>query len=106
MNPRPVGRILATLLLGTVFGLYIHADNKKWSQLGRQAYIDHQLEDFDSNKATPQSKPVLMLGAMIVAAILFGAYELIALAFAAIFKSLFPASATQQTPPPPSYPFA
>ena len=103
MNPRLVGRILATLLLGALFGLYMHSDQTKWNQLGRQAYLDHETEDFDSNMANHQSKPVQIIGATIAAGVLLGAYELVALAFFRSFQEPVPRHRKPPTHPAASF---
>jgi hypothetical protein len=94
------------LLIGVLFGLYVHGDNKKWSQLGRQAYIDHELEDFDSNKAEPHPAVFMIIGSIFVTSAFFGVYELIVFLISAIFKKLLPSASSQPLAQTPThYPF-
>ena len=95
------------LLIGAVFALYTHSENKKWGQLGRQAYIDNELADFDSNMVKPQLGLAMIIGGCVVAVIVFGLYELIAFLFFEVFKRVLPFGRNQQqTPSLPSHPFA
>jgi hypothetical protein len=107
MNHRLASRVITILLLGFLFGLYIHGDNKKWSQLGRQAYIDHELEDFDSTKAEPHPAIFMIIGSIVVTSAFFGLYELLVFLLSAIFKRVLPRDRNQQrTPTPASVPFS
>jgi hypothetical protein len=107
VNYRLASRIITVLLIGVLFGLYVHGDNKKWSQLGRQAYMDHELADFESIKAEPQPAVFMIIGSIIVTAAFFGVYELIVFVLSAIFRKLLPPP-NHQPPPAPApshYPF-
>ena len=107
MNHRLASRLIVMLLIGILFGLCVHSDQKKWSQLGRQAYIDHELADFDSSKAQPQPAVIMVIGSVIVTALFFGIYELIVWVFSAVFKKLLsPAQSPQSPPAPVHHPFS
>jgi hypothetical protein len=48
-----VSNIMAAMLLGGLFGWYIHHDLLTWGLRGREAFITYQLLRFDMNMATP-----------------------------------------------------
>ena len=106
MNHCLASRIAAMLLIGVVFAVYTHGENKKWGLLGRQAYIDNELADFDSNMVKPELGSGMIIAGCVVAAAVFGLYELVAFVFSELFKRMLPSDTNQQhTPTPPSHPF-
>jgi hypothetical protein len=72
-----MGRVLAVLFLGLVRGAYIHFDEMRWLKRGRDAFLGYQGHRFDSFAANPSAATMLMVG-IIMAAVVFGAYELVA----------------------------
>ena len=75
------GRVLATVFLGVMFGVYRHVDEIRWMQRGRDAYMAVQSQRFE--RITQYHSFVSMLVAgVIVATIAVGLYELIAAGFA------------------------
>ena len=103
MNHRLASRLSAILLIGIFVGILIRRDNEKWRQLGREAYIDHQLADFNSNKTEPQPAALMIFASIILSALVFGLYELLVFLFSAIFKKLLPPPTIAQPPPAPTY---
>jgi len=103
MRHQLVAKAITITIFAVAFGLYVHRDNVKWSQLGREAFIDYQLKDFDSDKAEPTPAATMIIACLLLSFAFFGFYELISFLFAAALKRLFP------PPPPipsvPTYPF-
>src|SRR5262244_968034 len=99
MNYHLAARVAAVLLIGLLFGFYLHNDQQKWNRLGRQAYVDQQLATFDSRLAARDSKPMLIFGSLLLSLLTFGLYELLVLALSAILKRFLPRSATGQQGP-------
>src|SRR6266481_3175921 len=106
MNPRLASTLIAIVLIGIVIGVLIHRDNEKWRRLGREAYIDHQLADFNSGMAEPQSATLMVFVSILLTATIFGAYELLVFVLFALISKTFPAAAAHQPPPAPSHPFS
>ena len=103
MNHRLASRLLTILLIGILFGVLINRDNEKWRRLGREAYIDHQLAEFNSNKAEPPSPAIMIIASVILSAFLFGLYELLVFLLSAAVRKLFPEPAGPQPPSPSTY---
>jgi len=72
-----MGRVLSGLLLGIVFGVYRHVDEMHWLNVGRDAFMAVQSRRFERYTEYHAAGTMLIAG-ILVAAILFGAYELIA----------------------------
>ena len=105
MNHRLASRLLTMLLAGILIGVLVHRDNEHSRQLGRQAYIDRQAADFDSNKTEPQSAVLMIFVGILLTSAFFGLYELIVFLFAAGFKKLLPPPASQPPSAPTYHPF-
>jgi len=86
-----LARVLAILLLGVVFASYIQHDQQKWRRLGRDAYVAHEMERYDRLTKPGIPAAATAIGAVIVAALVFGLYELVVLGLTAILKSAAPA---------------
>ena len=54
MKQNLVPKVLAAMLLGILFGWYIHHDYVTWSLRGRDAFIAHQMRRFDMYFASPR----------------------------------------------------
>ena len=79
MTQSKTGRVLATLFLGVLFGLYRHYVQMRDLGLGREGFIAQQGHYFD--KITQlHSAGLTVVAGIIVAAIAVGLYELIAVA--------------------------
>jgi hypothetical protein len=87
MNPQLTNRAIAAAILGVMFGWYIHHDYTRWSQLGREAFIAHDVHRFDQYMAVPRPIGLTMFGAVVVAIGLFGLYELIAFVLSKILRT-------------------
>jgi hypothetical protein len=48
-----IGKITAAVLLGSLFGWYIHHDETTWSLRGREAFNAYQMHRFDLYIASP-----------------------------------------------------
>jgi hypothetical protein len=77
MKQYKTGRVLATLFLGVMFGIYKHFDQMRWLGRGRDAFLAHQRQLFDKFSQYHSSTGTLIAG-VILAAVAIGLYELIA----------------------------
>jgi hypothetical protein len=80
MKRTGTGRVLSTLFIGIMFGIYRHVDQLKWLQRGRDAYLAGQSQRFD-RFAHYHSGPTMMMAGIILAAVAVGLYEVIAAGF-------------------------
>lgn len=88
MKQSKTGRVLATLFLGVMFGIYRHFDQMRWLGRGRDAFVTEQNHYFD--KITQyHSGASMMVAGIILAGVAVGLYELIA---AGITKVLPPST--------------
>src|SRR5262249_13300134 len=88
MKPIHLARVLSGILIGMLFGYYIHYDYLRWSQRGREAYLAHQNLHFEKYIATPHPPVTLMIGTVIMMGAFFGMYELLAAIFTRILRAL------------------
>jgi hypothetical protein len=70
------GRVLATLFLGVMFGIYTHFKQTRMLQQGRDAYLAVQNQHFD-RVSQIHSAPAMLIAGIILAGATFGLYELI-----------------------------
>jgi hypothetical protein len=54
MKQNLMPKVVAAILLGSLFGWYIHHDYATWSLRGRDAFIAHQTRRFDMYMASPR----------------------------------------------------
>lgn len=87
MNRNLFARALAILVMGLLFGAYVNHDSKKWRQLGRDAFIAHEMERFDRFIAQPDAAGVAVFGAIILVPFIFGLYELLVFILMAAMRS-------------------
>ena len=83
MNNPLNSKIAAAAILGWLFTLYVHHDYAKWHLAGRQAFLSFQANRYDTKMFGPHAPGFLVF--IILSLIIFGMYELIALA---VFKIL------------------
>ena len=88
MKQYKTGRVFAAIFLGLMYGLYTHYDHVKWLGRGREAFLANQSHRFDKF-VQYHSVGFMVIACVILAAIVFGLYELIA---AAITKALPPST--------------
>jgi hypothetical protein len=88
MKQYKTGRVLATLFLGMIFGIYRHFDQMKWLGRGRDAYLVEHSHRFDKILQYHSAATMLIAGIILVA-VAVGLYELIA---AAITRALPPST--------------
>jgi hypothetical protein len=91
MKRTGTGRVLATLFIGIMFGIYRHVDEVKWLQRGRDAYMAVQSRRFERITQYHATGTMLIAG-VIIAAIAVGLYEVIA----AGFTRLLPPSTVEE----------
>jgi hypothetical protein len=80
MKTSAAGRVLATLFIGVIAGVYLHFRQLRWLGRGREAFLAAQGRWFD-NVANYHSSATMLVAGVILAAIAFGVYELIAAGF-------------------------
>jgi len=88
MKQYKTGRVFAAIFMGLMFGLYRHFDQAKWLERGRDAFLLEQSHRFDKI-IQYHSVGFMMIACVILAAMVFGLYELLA---AAITKMLPPST--------------
>jgi len=103
MNRHQTSRLLATLLLGVLFGWFLHHDSMKWNHLGRAAFLADQSHHFDTADTNPPPLAAMMVVSAILTGVLFGVYELLALLIGATLKPFFPENKPNN---PASIPFS
>lgn len=80
MRESKASRVIAAIFLGVLFGLYKHFQQTRWVAQGRDAYLADQSKLFDKIVQNHSSVTMLIAG-VILAAVVFGLYEVIAAAF-------------------------
>jgi len=78
MKPRSTGRLFAAVLMGLLYGLYIHRDIDTWSHRGREAFLAYQGHRFDRDMLVPRHSIAGVVGAVIFVCLFILIYELIA----------------------------
>ena len=73
-----ISKIMAAMLLGILFGWYIHHDLMTWAPRGREAFITYQMRRFDMNMATPRPVFYSVIVTALLAVGFCALYELIA----------------------------
>ena len=86
MNRQFTSRVLAAALLAILCGMFTHRDYVKWSQRGRQEFIDYQSRRFDRYMNPPRPVPVTIIGWLAAAAVTLGFYESMALLFSTLLQ--------------------
>jgi len=74
-----IHRVTAAFVMGVLFGLYNHNMRLTWSRRGKDAFISHEMQNFDRYFAHPHLAFTIASG-VFAAAFLFAFYELITLA--------------------------
>jgi hypothetical protein len=93
MNRELVSRVVAAVVCGILFGLYMHHDYVRWGHLGRGAFVEHELTRFDRYMAAPRPVLVTVIGPAILAILVFGLYEAIARTISATLNAIETTSA-------------
>jgi hypothetical protein len=70
-------RVLATIFLGVLGGVYLHVREGRWLAAGRDAYIAMQSEHFQRITAY-HSMLTMLLAGLLLAGVAVGIYELLA----------------------------
>ncbi len=83
MRRTGTGKVLSTLLLGMLFGIYRHVDQVKWVQRGRDAYLAVQSQHFQQISQY-HSGATMMIAGVILAVVAVALYEGIAAGFARV----------------------
>ena len=83
MKTSGTGRVLAVLFIGIIGGIYLHFLRSRWIAEGRVEFLADQGKRFDSI-VTHNSTPIMLVVGVILAALGYGVYELIAAGFTRI----------------------
>jgi len=92
-------KLVSALLIGFLYGLYLHHTYVKWHRLGRAAFLEHEGQRFDRYMAIVSPTITSVFGAVIVLLVVVSIYELIALGlqkFIGTTASGVPSSTTGQ----------
>ena len=81
-------RIASTVVIGVLFGWYIHHDYLRWHARGKEAFLAFSADTFKRNMDYPKPLAATVAATLIIAALVFGVYELLA----ALFSKLSPAT--------------
>lgn len=80
MKASGTGRVLATIFIGIIGGIYLHFRQMRWLANGRDAYLAAQSHWFD-NVTNYHSSVTMMVAGIILAVLAFGVYEIVAAGF-------------------------
>jgi hypothetical protein len=80
MKTSGTGRVLGTLFLGVMFGIFRHYQQMRQLGQGREAYLAQQSQYFDRITQT-HGLGFMLIAGLILAAVAVGLYELIAAGF-------------------------
>ena len=88
MRQSLVGKAIAAITSGALFGLYVHNDYATWGARGREAFLAHQAHRFDQYMAVPRPTMLTVFGSTIVIVGALALYEGLASLFSRIANSL------------------
>jgi hypothetical protein len=71
------GKVLATIFLGVLGGVYLHVREGRWLEAGRDAYMAMQSEHYQRITAY-HSMPSMLAAGLVLAGVAVGIYELLA----------------------------
>ena len=77
MKPSLMPKAVAAIVLGSLFGWYIHHDYVTWNLRGRDAFIAHQMHRFDIYMASPRPIVIILVGTSLLALGVCVLYELL-----------------------------
>jgi len=79
LKPHWSHRIISAVILGALFGAYIHHDSVSWSQRGRDAFLASQAYRFDHYMAAPRALIVSMCVSALLILAAVAVYEALVL---------------------------
>jgi len=77
MKPTHLARALTAVLLGALFGYYVHYDFLRWNQRGKDAFLVYQARRFDQSMAAPHPTAITVIAMAMVIVFGFVIYELV-----------------------------
>jgi len=95
LNNNLIGRMIAAIAMGAIFGSYIHYDYVRWGQRGREAFLAYQTQRFDQYMANPRPAIATVFGAIIAIVGALAIYEGLVFVLATVLKGMS-GSATNQ----------
>jgi len=87
MNQNLIARVIAVVLLGILFGYYIHYDERKTRQMDREQYIARETHKYDESKSDPTPLPAMIFGGIIVLGLFVAVYEVVVIIISGALKS-------------------
>lgn len=87
MNQNLIARSIAVVLLGILFGFYIHYAEQKTRQMDREQYLAREAHKYDESKSKPVPLPAMIVGSVIVLGLFVSLYEVVALIISGALKS-------------------
>ena len=86
MKPNFICKMISAVVLGMLFGTYIHHDYAKWAQRGCEAFLAYQTHRFELHMQNPRPAMVTVVGATLVIAGFLAIYEILALALGRVLQ--------------------
>jgi predicted PurR-regulated permease PerM len=90
MNRKLTSRLIAVVLVGVAFGIFFYQDHQKFHNMGRDAYMARQGQQWDRLYADTSAKGLTIVSGCVIAALAVGIYELIAGIVHLVLKKLMP----------------
>jgi hypothetical protein len=87
MKPHTIGRMISAVILGALLAGFAHLEGVKRGELGRDQFLATQATRFDRHYAKPDSIVVEVFASLIMAGVVFGAYELVAFVLSKALES-------------------
>ena len=81
-----IHRVTAAVVMGVLFGFHNHHMRLTWSRQGKDAFISHEMQNFDKYYAHPHLALTIASG-VFAAAFVFAFYELITLVLSRLVPS-------------------
>jgi len=87
MSHNLIARAIAVVLLGILFGYYIHYDEGKTRKMGREQYVARETHKYDESKSDPTPLPAMIFGGVIVLGLFVTVYEVVVIIISGALKS-------------------
>ncbi|HXY78933.1 MAG TPA: hypothetical protein VEH47_08975 [Candidatus Acidoferrales bacterium] len=82
MKPNLIYKFISAVVLGALFGSYIHHDYVRWAQLGREAFLAHQAARFNQYMSPPHPIALTVFASTVMIVGALAIYEVLAFALA------------------------
>jgi hypothetical protein len=98
MNQEIFSKFIAAVLLATLIGWAVHADQANRAKAGREAFIAKETLRWDQHYANPDSITTDLIVALLACGVLFSLYEVFAFGVLLIVKRINVDNQKRQTP--------